>query len=141
MLQHLVYKQYNTLFTLILFVGPQAKTRELDTCQQQVRDMQAAMTSLENSKGWFERALKDAEEVAAKKEEEHQTVIEQTKLECKKEIEVFKKQIKRYIASPLILFRLKRFESPDRKFVVSVLYKVCFLGFSSAQWDALRQYL
>ena len=50
--------------------------------------MQANMTSLESSKGWFERALKDAEKVAARKEEEHQGAIEGIRAECRKEVDV-----------------------------------------------------
>jgi len=81
------------MMNLFCFVTIQAKTRELDSCQQQLRDMQATMASLENSKGWFERALKDAEVLAAKKEEEHQRTLEKTKLGCKKEVEVIIKII------------------------------------------------
>ena len=50
--------------------------------------MQATMTSLESSKGWFERALKDAEAAAAVKDEEHEKALEEIRVECKKEIDV-----------------------------------------------------
>ena len=53
-----------------------------------MRDIQAVMTSLENSKGWFERALKDAEEAANLKADEHMKEMERVRIDCEKQMEV-----------------------------------------------------
>nr|XP_009859967.1 GRIP1-associated protein 1-like isoform X2 [Ciona intestinalis]XP_018669335.1 GRIP1-associated protein 1-like isoform X1 [Ciona intestinalis] len=68
------------------------KTRELDTLQQQIRDQQSTLSSLENSSGWFERALKDAEKMAAEKEEDHLQQLEDAKSEHEKEMEKLRVQ-------------------------------------------------
>lgn len=39
----------------------QAKTKELEGLQQQVEELQAQVLSMEGTKGWFERQLKEAE--------------------------------------------------------------------------------
>ena len=52
------------------------KTRELDTLNQQIRDLQANVASLDNSRGWFERALKDAEKSMQEKEDGHKEKLD-----------------------------------------------------------------
>ncbi|KAJ8401434.1 hypothetical protein AAFF_G00383530 [Aldrovandia affinis] len=42
-----------------------ARTRELESLQQTVEELQAQIQSMEGTKGWFERGLKEAEEMAA----------------------------------------------------------------------------
>ena len=39
----------------------QARTRELETLQQTVEELQAQVHSMDGAKGWFERRLKEAE--------------------------------------------------------------------------------
>uniref|UniRef100_A0A2K5HFA0 GRIP1 associated protein 1 n=1 Tax=Colobus angolensis palliatus TaxID=336983 RepID=A0A2K5HFA0_COLAP len=50
-----------------------ARTRELETLQQTVEELQAQVHSMDGAKGWFERRLKEAED----KEEELQDVRDQ----------------------------------------------------------------
>lgn len=40
---------------------PQARTRELESLQQTVEELQAQVHSMDGAKGWFERRLKEAE--------------------------------------------------------------------------------
>ncbi|KAJ8362110.1 hypothetical protein AAFF_G00396620 [Aldrovandia affinis] len=49
-----------------------ARTRELENLQQTVEELQAQIQSMEGTKGWFERGLKEAEETAEKSALEHQ---------------------------------------------------------------------
>ncbi|KAJ8417435.1 hypothetical protein AAFF_G00286620 [Aldrovandia affinis] len=49
-----------------------ARTRELESLQQTVEELQAQIQSMEGTKGWFERRLKEAEETAEKSALEHQ---------------------------------------------------------------------
>ncbi|KAJ8402847.1 hypothetical protein AAFF_G00361610 [Aldrovandia affinis] len=63
-----------------------ARTRELESLQQMVEELQAQIQSMEGTKGWFERGLKEAEETAEKSALEHQ---EQTRL-AQKEAELRK---------------------------------------------------
>lgn len=67
------------------------KTREIDSLQQKINDLTAENSSLENSKGWFERALQDAEkstetmkaefeEQIDKLNEQHAAELEETKV-------------------------------------------------------------
>lgn len=39
----------------------QARTKELEGLQQSVEELQAQVQSMEGTKGWFERRLKEAE--------------------------------------------------------------------------------
>lgn len=39
----------------------QARTKELEGLQQKVEELQAQVQSMEGTKGWFERRLKEAE--------------------------------------------------------------------------------
>ncbi|XP_070945088.1 GRIP1-associated protein 1 isoform X3 [Macaca nemestrina] len=55
------------------FAPSQARTRELETLQQTVEELQAQVHSMDGAKGWFERRLKEAED----KEEELQDVRDQ----------------------------------------------------------------
>nr|XP_046251597.1 GRIP1-associated protein 1 isoform X4 [Scatophagus argus] len=54
-----------------------ARTKELEGLQQQVEELQAQVLSMEGTKGWFERRLKEAEENLEKKCVEHQDEIQQ----------------------------------------------------------------
>ncbi|KAJ8351039.1 hypothetical protein AAFF_G00159120 [Aldrovandia affinis] len=49
-----------------------ARTRELESLQQTVEKLQAQIQSMEGTKGWFERRLKEADETAEKSALEHQ---------------------------------------------------------------------
>ncbi|KAJ8377458.1 hypothetical protein AAFF_G00260160 [Aldrovandia affinis] len=49
-----------------------ARTRELESMQQTVEKLQAQIQSMEGTKGWFERRLKEADETAEKSALEHQ---------------------------------------------------------------------
>ncbi|KAJ8412296.1 hypothetical protein AAFF_G00145630 [Aldrovandia affinis] len=49
-----------------------ARTRELESIQQTVEKLQAQIQSMEGTKGWFERRLKEADETAEKSALEHQ---------------------------------------------------------------------
>lgn len=60
----------------------------MDSCQQQLKDLQASVTSMESSRGWFERALHDAEELAASKQKDHEQELDRIKAECQQELEV-----------------------------------------------------
>nr|CAB3250909.1 GRIP1-associated protein 1-like [Phallusia mammillata] len=66
------------------------KTREIDSIQQQLRDLQSNISSVENSRGWFERALKDAEKVAEEKQAAHLQKIQDLKSLHAKEFEGLK---------------------------------------------------
>ncbi|KAJ8395944.1 hypothetical protein AAFF_G00026520 [Aldrovandia affinis] len=57
-----------------------ARTRELESLQQTVEELQAQIQSMEGTKGWFERGLKEAEETAEKSALEHQEQEEQNHL-------------------------------------------------------------
>ncbi|KAJ8418673.1 hypothetical protein AAFF_G00001720 [Aldrovandia affinis] len=52
-----------------------ARTRELESIQQTVEKLQAQIQSMEGTKGWFERRLKEADETAEKSALEHQEQI------------------------------------------------------------------
>ncbi|KAI3357916.1 hypothetical protein L3Q82_016297, partial [Scortum barcoo] len=58
-----------------------ARTKELEGLQQRVDELQAQVQSMEGTKGWFERRLKEAEENIEKKSLEHQEEIEQLQKE------------------------------------------------------------
>ncbi|XP_073326916.1 GRIP1-associated protein 1 isoform X1 [Pagrus major] len=58
-----------------------ARTKELEGLQQRVEELQAQVLSMEGTKGWFERRLKEAEENIEKKSLEHQDEIEQLQKE------------------------------------------------------------
>ncbi|XP_076596431.1 GRIP1-associated protein 1 isoform X3 [Chaetodon auriga] len=53
-----------------------ARTKELEGLQQRVEELQAQVLSMEGTKGWFERRLKEAEENIEKKTLEHQDEME-----------------------------------------------------------------
>ncbi|KAM7411084.1 hypothetical protein PAMA_021186 [Pampus argenteus] len=52
-----------------------ARTKELEGLQQRVEELQAQVQSMEGTKGWFERRLKEAEENIEKNSLEHQEEI------------------------------------------------------------------
>ncbi|XP_065808384.1 GRIP1-associated protein 1 isoform X2 [Labrus bergylta] len=58
-----------------------ARTKELEGLQQRVEELQAQVLSMEGTKGWFERRLKEAEENIEKKSLEHQEEFERLKKE------------------------------------------------------------
>ncbi|KAM8755696.1 GRIP1-associated protein 1 isoform 4-T4 [Acanthopagrus schlegelii] len=58
-----------------------ARTKELEGLQQRVEELQAQVLSMEGTKGWFERRLKEAEENIEKKSLEHQDEIERLQKE------------------------------------------------------------
>ncbi|XP_067382105.1 GRIP1-associated protein 1 isoform X3 [Channa argus] len=58
-----------------------ARTKELEGLQQKVDDLQTQVQSMEGTKGWFERRLKEAEENIEKKSLEHQENIKQLQKE------------------------------------------------------------
>ncbi|XP_062271312.1 GRIP1-associated protein 1 isoform X4 [Scomber scombrus] len=58
-----------------------ARTKELEGLQQRVEELQTQVQSMEGTKGWFERRLKEAEENIEKKTLEHQEEIERLQKE------------------------------------------------------------
>ncbi|XP_029291735.1 GRIP1-associated protein 1 [Cottoperca gobio] len=58
-----------------------ARTKELEGLQQRVEELQAQVQSMEGTKGWFERRLKEAEENIEKNSLEHQEEIERLQKE------------------------------------------------------------
>ncbi|KAJ8417672.1 hypothetical protein AAFF_G00225150 [Aldrovandia affinis] len=57
------------------------RSRELESLQQTVEELQAQIQSMEGTKGWFERRLKEAEETAEKSALEHQEQVQKLQLE------------------------------------------------------------
>ncbi|XP_076803219.1 GRIP1-associated protein 1-like isoform X2 [Clavelina lepadiformis] len=84
-LEHTCKRQEQELIRMNM--QDRTKARELDTIQQQMRDIQATASSLENSKGWFERALQDAEKLAEDKQIAHKKQIEDIKQDQKKDLD------------------------------------------------------
>ncbi|XP_054465588.1 GRIP1-associated protein 1 isoform X2 [Anoplopoma fimbria] len=58
-----------------------ARTKELEGLQQRVEELQVQVQSMEGTKGWFERRLKEAEEKIEKNSLEHQDEIERLQRE------------------------------------------------------------
>ncbi|KAJ8410104.1 hypothetical protein AAFF_G00211450 [Aldrovandia affinis] len=58
-----------------------ARTRELESLQPTVEKLQAQIQSMEGTKGWFERRLKEADETAEKSALEHQEQVQKLQLE------------------------------------------------------------
>ncbi|XP_041860389.1 GRIP1-associated protein 1 isoform X3 [Melanotaenia boesemani] len=58
-----------------------ARTKELEGLQQRVDELQAQVQSMEGTKGWFERRLKEAEENMEKKVLQHQEETEKLQQE------------------------------------------------------------
>ncbi|XP_062038921.1 GRIP1-associated protein 1 isoform X1 [Lepus europaeus] len=54
-----------------------ARTRELETLQQTVEELQAQVHSMDGAKGWFERRLKEAEESLQQQQQEQEDVLRQ----------------------------------------------------------------
>ncbi|XP_075932472.1 GRIP1-associated protein 1 isoform X4 [Anarhichas minor] len=65
-----------------------ARTKELEGLQQRLEELQVQVQSMEGTKGWFERRLKEAEEKIEKNSLEHQEEIERLKREHTLQIEV-----------------------------------------------------
>nr|XP_045239556.1 GRIP1-associated protein 1 isoform X6 [Macaca fascicularis] len=55
----------------------QARTRELETLQQTVEELQAQVHSMDGAKGWFERRLKEAEESLQQQQQEQEEALKQ----------------------------------------------------------------
>ncbi|XP_042347242.1 LOW QUALITY PROTEIN: GRIP1-associated protein 1 [Plectropomus leopardus] len=68
-----------------------ARTKELEGLQQRVEELQAQVLSMEGTKGWFERRLKEAEENIEKNSLEHQEEIERLQTEHTLQLEVRKR--------------------------------------------------
>ncbi|XP_055366422.1 GRIP1-associated protein 1 isoform X4 [Betta splendens] len=58
-----------------------ARTKELEGLQQKLEELQAQVQSMEGTKSWFERQLKEAEKNIERKSVEHQENMEQLKRE------------------------------------------------------------
>ncbi|XP_071314810.1 GRIP1-associated protein 1 isoform X2 [Trachinotus anak] len=58
-----------------------ARTKELEGLQPKVEELQAQVQSMEGTKGWFERRLKEAEENIEKNSLEHQEEVKQLQRE------------------------------------------------------------
>ncbi|XP_035237945.1 GRIP1-associated protein 1 isoform X1 [Anguilla anguilla] len=58
-----------------------ARSRELESLQQTVEDLQAQIQSMEGAKGWFERRLKEAEETVERNTLEHTEQLHKLQLE------------------------------------------------------------
>uniref|UniRef100_A0A8C6E241 GRIP1 associated protein 1 n=1 Tax=Moschus moschiferus TaxID=68415 RepID=A0A8C6E241_MOSMO len=54
-----------------------ARTRELETLQQTVEELQAQVHSMDGAKGWFERRLKEAEESLQQQQQEQEEALMQ----------------------------------------------------------------
>ncbi|XP_059766246.1 GRIP1-associated protein 1 isoform X4 [Balaenoptera ricei] len=54
-----------------------ARTRELETLQQTVEELQAQVHSMDGAKGWFERRLKEAEESLQQQQQEQEEALKQ----------------------------------------------------------------
>uniref|UniRef100_UPI003AAEB621 GRIP1-associated protein 1 n=1 Tax=Centroberyx gerrardi TaxID=166262 RepID=UPI003AAEB621 len=65
-----------------------ARTKELEGLQQSVEELQAQVQSMEGTKGWFERRLKEAEENIEKNSLEHQEEIDRLQKEHTLQLEV-----------------------------------------------------
>ncbi|KAF3861012.1 hypothetical protein F7725_001267 [Dissostichus mawsoni] len=65
-----------------------ARSKALEGLQQRVEELQAQVLSMEGTKGWFERRLKEAEENIEKKTLEHQEEVERLQKEHTLQLEV-----------------------------------------------------
>uniref|UniRef100_A0AAR2LI97 GRIP1 associated protein 1 n=1 Tax=Pygocentrus nattereri TaxID=42514 RepID=A0AAR2LI97_PYGNA len=65
-----------------------ARTKELEGLQQSVEELQAQVQSMEGTKGWFERRLKEAEETMEKNSQEHTEEIQRLQREHTQQLEV-----------------------------------------------------
>ncbi|KAM4610478.1 GRIP1-associated protein 1 isoform 1-T1 [Polymixia lowei] len=72
-----------------------ARSRELEGLQQSVEDLQAQVQSMEGTKGWFERRLKEAEENIEKNSLENQEEINRLKKEHTLQLEVKESEMER----------------------------------------------
>ncbi|XP_017537440.2 GRIP1-associated protein 1 isoform X1 [Pygocentrus nattereri] len=64
-----------------------ARTKELEGLQQSVEELQAQVQSMEGTKGWFERRLKEAEETMEKNSQEHTEEIQRLQREHTQQLE------------------------------------------------------
>lgn len=55
-----------------------ARTRELETLQHTVEELQAQVHSMDGAKGWFERRLKEAEESLQQQQQEQEEALRQS---------------------------------------------------------------
>ncbi|XP_036389150.1 GRIP1-associated protein 1 isoform X1 [Megalops cyprinoides] len=70
-----------------------ARTRELESLQQTVEELQAQIQSMEGTKGWFERRLKEAEETVEKNTLEHQEQVQRLQAEQAERLQVKEAEI------------------------------------------------
>uniref|UniRef100_A0A8D3DEP8 GRIP1 associated protein 1 n=1 Tax=Scophthalmus maximus TaxID=52904 RepID=A0A8D3DEP8_SCOMX len=66
-----------------------ARAKELESLQPKVEELQAQVQSMEGTKGWFERRLKEAEENIEKNSLEHQEEIKRLQKEHTLQLEVY----------------------------------------------------
>lgn len=63
-----------------------ARTRELESLQHTVEELQAQVHSMDGAKGWFERRLKEAEESLQQQQQEQEAALKQCQEEHAKEL-------------------------------------------------------
>ncbi|XP_055419544.1 GRIP1-associated protein 1 isoform X4 [Bubalus kerabau] len=63
-----------------------ARTRELETLQQTVEELQAQVHSMDGAKGWFERRLKEAEESLQQQQQEQEEALRQCREQHTREL-------------------------------------------------------
>uniref|UniRef100_A0AAY4DL04 GRIP1 associated protein 1 n=1 Tax=Denticeps clupeoides TaxID=299321 RepID=A0AAY4DL04_9TELE len=79
-----------------------ARTRELEGLQHSVEELQAQVQSMEGTKGWFERRLKEAEETMEKNLLEHQEEIGKLEKEHAVQLEVINVYTHTHTHTPLL---------------------------------------
>ncbi|XP_075814771.1 GRIP1-associated protein 1 isoform X3 [Microtus pennsylvanicus] len=70
-----------------------ARTRELETLQHTVEELQAQVHSMDGAKGWFERRLKDAEESLQQQQQEQEEALKQCREEHAAELKSKEKEL------------------------------------------------
>lgn len=57
----MIITHYVIIYHILCVFVFQARTKDLEGLQQRVEELQAQVLSMEGTKGWFERRLKEAE--------------------------------------------------------------------------------
>ncbi|XP_050016735.1 GRIP1-associated protein 1 isoform X7 [Alexandromys fortis] len=70
-----------------------ARTRELETLQHTVEELQAQVHSMDGAKGWFERRLKEAEESLQQQQQEQEEALKQCREEHAAELKSKEKEL------------------------------------------------
>nr|XP_048317260.1 GRIP1-associated protein 1 isoform X11 [Myodes glareolus] len=70
-----------------------ARTRELETLQHTVEELQAQVHSMDGAKGWFERRLKEAEESLQQQQQEQEEALKQCREEHAAELKGKEKEL------------------------------------------------